>query len=43
MEFRYHLMHILYPVLEKLGDNCVMVNQTAYLTLLEVATASQYW
>ena len=38
-EFRYHLTHALYPVLEKLGSDNALVTQAAYSTLIAMATA----
>lgn len=37
-EFKYHLTHALYPVLEKLGSDNALITQAAYLTLVSMAT-----
>ncbi|XP_014675715.1 PREDICTED: TELO2-interacting protein 1 homolog [Priapulus caudatus] len=41
-DFRVLLMTCLYPVMEKVGDDTALVSQTAYLTLVEVASNCGY-
>ena len=41
-EFQVELMHVLYPVLEKLGDRNTMINLNAMLTLQDISAACNY-
>ncbi|XP_059148194.1 TELO2-interacting protein 1 homolog isoform X2 [Physella acuta] len=40
--FRKHLVRTLYPLIESLGNENVFINNTAYSSLVEVATACGY-